>query len=437
MSPLEDRRGFLKRAGVGAAGALGAGALAVPGAAGGHSRAHADTQHPSPQHPSLESDGAPLAQTVADPNATRPPIPFHGPHQAGILTAPPPAATFVSFDVVSETRRELIELLRTLTDKARFLATGGIPPGLGADAPPSDSGTLGPVVPADGLTVTVGLGSTLFDHRFGLSDRKPRHLKPMQSFPNDNLDPALTGGDLLVQLCAGSPDTVIHAIRQIAKVTRGGMQINWRQDGFISPPRPSGSPRNNFAFKDGIVNPEVQDPAIADRLLWVTDGTGEPDWAVGGSYHVVRLIQQFVEFWDRVSLTEQQQMIGRFRDTGAPLDGSVETDVPDYRTDPTGAIIPLTAHIRLANPRTDRTADSRIYRRSYSYDNGVDLNGNLDMGLVFNCFQQDLARQFEATQRRLIGEPMVDYIQPVGGGYFFALPGVRDQSDWYGRELFS
>jgi deferrochelatase/peroxidase EfeB len=408
-----SRRKFLKGTATGAAGTALAGGVLIGGA-----RADAD------------------AATQSGPAAAAS-YPFHGINQSGVLTPGPAgrqAFTCVAaFDSTAADKAALAGLLQTLTVRARFLTAGGIPPNLGVSQPPSDSDVLGPVIPADGLTVTLSAGSSLFDDRYGLAASKPAGLKPMTTFPNDALEDAWLHGDLLVQLCANHPDTIHHAIRDITKHTRGGLQLRWKIEGYNSPPRPSGTGRNLLGFKDGTANPAG---SLASDLVWVDDPAA-PAWARNGSYLVVRLIRMLVEFWDRVSINEQEGMFGRRRDTGAPLDGTSEFDTPNYKADPHGSVIPLDSHIRLANPRTPQTENQRLLRRSYNYDLGVDENGNLQAGHIFVAYQQDVDRQFETVQRRLVNEPLVDYVQPFGGGYFFTLPGVRDAGDWYGKGLLA
>ncbi len=408
-----NRRNFLKGTAAGAAGTALAGGVLIGGA---HADADAATNDSS----------APAEETA---------YPFHGTNQSGVMTPfTKQASTCVAaFDSTAADKAALAGLLQTITTRARFLTAGGTPPNLGISQPPSDSDVLGPVVPADGLTVTVSVGSTLFDDRYGLADRKPLKLQPLTAFKNDSPDPAWLHGDLLVQLCANHPDTVHHAIRDITKHTRDGMQLRWKIEGYNSPPRPAGTGRNLLGFKDGTANPTG---TLASDLIWVND-PAEPAWARGGSYLAVRLIRMLVEFWDRVSINEQEGMFGRRRDTGAPLDGTSEFDTPNYKADPNGSVIPLDSHIRLANPRTTKTANQRLLRRSYNYDLGMDVNGSLQAGHIFIAYQQDLERQFITVQKRLIDEPLVDYVQPFGGGYFFTLPGVRDANDWYGKAMLA
>ncbi|MEU9123962.1 iron uptake transporter deferrochelatase/peroxidase subunit [Streptomyces sp. NPDC048506] len=355
-------------------------------------------------------------------------LPFHGDHQAGIVTPQQLFAGFVGFDVLAEDRNDLVELFKRLTWRARVLTAG---------VKPKDEVVAAEPPTPDSLTITLGLGASLFDDRFGLSGHKPRHLKAMPAFPNDRLEPAHCHGDLSLQVCAEHPDALVHVLRDLGRETEGLLRPRWRADAFLNPSRPSGARRNFLGFKDGIVNPDTESHREMGRLMWVTPPCGEPDWALGGCYQVLRLIRFRVEKWDKVSVADQERMFGRRKASGAPLDGIRETDHPDYTSDPHGQKIALDSHIRLANPRTQESDNSRFLRRSYNYDNGFDQNGRMDLGLVFCGYQQNPERQFATVQRRLEHEPLARFITPTGGGYFFVLPGVRDADDWFGSRLLT
>jgi deferrochelatase/peroxidase EfeB len=427
VSPL-DRRQFLARS----ATLIGTGGLgAIAGAV-----VEADSHASAPAPSAAEQARATLAHELA----TR--VPFDAEHQAGILTPAPGQATFVALDSIAPDRSTLIAALKDLSARARSLTQGDTVGAEELDDPPPDSGILGPVNTPDELTVTIAFGASLFDGRYGLRALRPKRLERMPNFAHDDLDPTRTHGDVLLSICAGQRDTVTHTVRELMRAVVGHLTPRWRIDGFQSAkrgPTPANHPRNLFAFRDGTANPDVSDASLMDELLWIppaASSAGEPAWASGGTYQVLRTIRMHVEFWDRVGMFEQQKMIGRYRVSGAPLGGTNEFQDPRYDLDPEGKRIPLIAHIRLANPRTPQTADQRILRRGYNYDRGLDQAGNLDQGLVFVAFNQDIQRQFATIQKRLEAEEMSDYITPVGGGYFFAPPGARGPGDWVGSGLF-
>jgi deferrochelatase/peroxidase EfeB len=364
---------------------------------------------------------------------------FEGPHQTGITHPANEQGLMAAFDLTATGVDEVRETFLALSEEARRLMGGEPYEDREPAYPPLYTGTVGnPPPPAD-LSVVVSVGASLFDGRYGLADRRPAALEKMPFLANDRLDPARSHGDVLLSITSTHEDINLFALRQLHRATRETMALHWMLGGYnrrTQARRGEAGKRNLMGFIDGTSNLDPTDDGVMDRYVWVQDGDEEPVWTAGGSYHVVRVIRMQVEFWDRTRLSEQEALIGRRKDSGAPLDGEVETDLPDFSADPDGGTTPLDAHIRLANPRTPETEDDLIFRTGLSFSRGFDAAGQLDQGLAFVSFQRRMS-QFLNTQERLAGEPLEEYIRPEGGGFYFALPGVTSADGYLGEGLFT
>lgn len=366
-------------------------------------------------------------------------VDFYGAHQAGVATPAPARLAFAAYDVVttgtvSQRRAVLLDLLRMWTDAAAAMTNGQTVPGDNDDpeAPPADTGEAYDAKPAN-LTITFGVGPSLFDDRFGLAGKRPAALADLPHLPPSNLDPARSDGDLCIQACSDDPLVAFHAIRNLARIGRGMVIMRWSQLGFgkaISTGE-AATPRNLMGFKDGTRNIGPSDASLMNAHVWV-GGEGDQSWMSDGSYLVVRRIRMHIETWDRDRLSDQEAVFGRAKYTGAPLGGHAEFDNPEFNAVNAGnePLIPVDAHIRLAAHETN--SGVRILRRGYSYTDGMLDNGELDAGLFFMAYQKDPRAQFVKLQRKLgAHDALNEYIQHVGSGLFACPPGVTHPGGYW------
>lgn len=227
----------------------------------------------------------------------------------------------------------------------------------------------------DGVAVIIGLGASLF------GGPKPVGLQPLPAFAGDDLDPRRCGGDACVLLCSQEP---------IDALTRFGSP-RWQRAG-------TRTPDGALGFRDGTMNPRR--PLDLDRHVWVQ--SRDRSWMVGGTYLVVRDIE-VNDSWHRLTRSEQEQVIGRGKASGAPLHGRRLFEKPDL------ARLPERAHIRQAAPRTSGIT---ILRRGYDTADG----------LLFLAFMQDPRRQYVALQRRLADHDALHPHTTAKGSAVFAIP---------------
>ena len=376
-------------------------------------------------------------------------VPFRGKHQAGIVTEAQDRMHFATFDVTTNSRDDVLAMLADWTEMAERMTQGkeAFPNGSTGQnpySPPSDTGeALG--LPPSQLTLTIGFGPSFFlkdgVDRFGIADKKPAELVDLPKFPNEKIDPARSGGDIVVQACANDPQVAVHAIRNLARIGFGTVAVRYSQLGFgrtSSTTRNQSTPRNLFGFKDGTANLRSDETEKLNNFVWVADGDG-PSWLTGGSYLVARRIRMRIEQWDRTTLLEQERVIGRQKGTGAPMGLSDEFDELnfDLKNDKDEPLIDTLAHVRLASP--ENLGGIEILRRGYNFTDGSDGFGHLDAGLFFIAFVRNPVTQFVPMQNAISrDDAMNEYVTPTSSAVFACPPGIPegDTSTFWGSTLF-
>ncbi|MFC8720697.1 Dyp-type peroxidase [Kitasatospora sp. NPDC057198] len=340
--------------------------------------------------------GAATALTREDhrPAAAPPPpaaIPFHGARQSGVTHRQLPATRLLALDLPADTDRAALRALLAAAGDVLARAAGGSldDPRLTGTPPLTSLAAIGPALAA----------------RLRLP--APAGLAELPALPGDRLDPARSGGDLLLQVGAEQPWTTgILTEHLLTAATAAGAALRWHQSGFL-PPAPDGqTPRNLFGFKDGTANPDPADPA-----LWQRDGT----------VLVYRRIRMDTAAFAALPADGRERAMGRRADSGAPLTGSAEHDDPDiYAKHPDGSyVIPATAHVRLSSPRLDGGA--RMLRRGWSYDDAP-----ADRGLLFCAFMPDPAL-FTRVQTRLAErDALTPFLTHTASAVAWVLPGARE-----------
>ena len=348
-------------------------------------------------------------------------VPAGGEHQAGIARPPTPQAhalvavlSLADRDdpgFVAELRRRLAAVSHSILDFAgRTDATAVAPDG------------------APDLTATIGLGPDVvaaIDPTLPGADALPAFAG------DDGMADARNGGDVYVGLHAGNPAVLAPALADVVAGFEAA-SVRWQQFGFRAPGTGTVA-RNPLGYLDGIIVPRGERELA--RNVWIADGR-----ASGGTICVIRQLRLDVARFRAEPLARQDDVIGRHKGDGSPLSGGGPLDEVDLvaKTETGEFVTPLRSHARAAHPSF--TGSDLMLRRGYAYANGpvTTTDGATvdDQGLLFICFQRDLA-DFVRTQRRLDEtDDLMAFATPVSSGSFLILPGFTRESP-LGTPLFA
>lgn len=350
--------------------------------------------------------------------------PFFGAHQSGIQTPHQAHGVFTTYLLNETADRDTVRgVMRVATIEASRLCAGE--PGM------SDTDPTIATIPAR-LTITFGFGRGLFE-RVGLEDKVPAGFIPQPAYAIDRLRPEFSGGDLLIHIGSDDPLALSHAARHMSRVVSSIAVPHYAQSGFVrangaAPHAETG--RNLMGQKDGTENPR-NDDAFAEQV-WAGADAG---WFAGGTQLVLRRIAMNLDTWDLLGRADKESAIGRRLDSGAPLTGVDEFDVPDFdaRNESGLTVIPDFSHIRRAHIDDPKF---RFLRRPLNYDDGFNEDGTPNSGLIFAAYTTNIAERYVPVQQRLAEMDLLNiWTEPIGSSEFVIPPGV-DAGGYIGQQLF-
>ena len=414
--------------------------------------------------------------------------------QAGILNRPQQHLLLATFEFVGTQPRTTLDALRGLVE--RELTSELVVPD--APTPPdkkeealAEPGELGFQSGYDRafLTITLGLSSTGFE-KLGVAEaERPTDLRPIPWGELGDPQPATASGDFVLQICADDLYICEHVVRRI-EAEQGaelnvlstviGSQRYTTRSGRTS----RGEGRALIGFLDGVSNLDPRHSDEDQKLVFVDPSqvsypanpapgesteqnqyggegaskphfpeglhavpTSEPAWTEDGSYMVVRVSSFETRGWDKATLNDQEHTVGRFKFSGASLDlEDKEEDLdkpPAFEAEQTKTDVPVTAHIRKANPRGGAVdLERRIFRRGYPLIGPQD-GGSVRRGLIFVAFGRTITTQFEFIVRAWMRNSDFPFpgagIDPLfgkvgdtvlGGGYYFVPPLEKKTQPW-------
>jgi deferrochelatase/peroxidase EfeB len=411
--------------------------------------------------------------------------------QAGITNRPPEHLVLAAFDFLGADARASLNALALVVERELRSDLDPPNPPEAKDTPSAETGELGFLDGYDRehLTITLGVSIRGFEKLGIAAAERPQDLREIPWKDLVDAPPQSDFGDLVLQICADSLYICEHVVRRIEEELGKefglvsavvGSQRYTSRAGRTS--RQEG--RSLIGFLDGTSNLDPRHSEEDAKLVFIDPAnvgdypdlppleppaeqveygqqpgkgphfppglppkpTSEPAWTEDGTYMTVRVSKFETRAWDELAQNDQEASVGRFKVSGASLDLADEAadldQAPAFVADQTDVKVPVTAHIRKANPRGGEADDKRrIFRRGYPLI-GAGL-GELQRGLIFIAFARTISTQFEFIVRGWIRnkdfptpeagiDPLLGKVDEtvLGGGYYFVPPLEKKTEPW-------